>query len=428
LSSGRLPFFFFPAAPDVLPERRQGAHDERRRTKKTREARRGSTTAHRKKKKHHHPPPQNPPQKAANESRSELEAALGGADMVFVTAGMGGGTGSGAAPVVAAAARAQGVLTVGIVTMPFSFEGRQRGGQAREALASLKAAVDTLIVIPNDRLLDSVDPHLPVTEAFRVADDVLRQGVRGISDIITIPGMVNVDFADVRAIMQNAGTSLMGQGRASGKGRAREAALAATSSPLLDVGIARATGIVWNITGPEGMTLHEVNEAAEIIYEMVDPDANLIFGAVVDPSLGEDVSITLIATGFNGVGGEVGAAIGEVNALAAARMAAGGQRPGSGSGFSAPPPAGAAAAPAAAAAAAAAGRMQAGGGGGGGGGGGASGPSQNALAAASAAPDTTLAVPQAAPRPGGAVPPGGVEVPAFLRRRGLGGGGGVPRR
>lgn len=174
--------------------------------------------------------------------------------MVFVTAGMGGGTGSGAAPVVAAAARAQGILTVGIVTMPFSFEGRQRGGQAREALASLKAAVDTLIVIPNDRLLDAVDPNLPVTEAFRVADDVLRQGVRGISDIITVPGMVNVDFADVRAVMANAGTSLMGQGRASGKGRAREAARAATASPLLDVGIARATGIVWNITGPEVST------------------------------------------------------------------------------------------------------------------------------------------------------------------------------
>jgi cell division protein FtsZ len=339
--------------------------------------------------------------------------------MVFVTAGMGGGTGSGAAPVVAAAARAQGVLTVGIVTMPFSFEGRQRGGQAREALASLKAAVDTLIVIPNDRLLDAVDPHLPVTEAFRVADDVLRQGVRGISDIITVPGMVNVDFADVRAIMQNAGTSLMGQGRASGKNRAREAALAATSSPLLDVGIARATGIVWNITGGEGMTLHEVNEAAEIIYEMVDPDANLIFGAVVDNSLGDDVSITLIATGFNGVG-ESGA-IGEVNALAAARM----QRPGSSSGFV---PGAAVSAPAAAASApaAAAARMpqQASGG--------PNGPSQNALAAASAAPDTTLAVPQAAPRAGGgAVPPGGVEVPAFLRRRGLGGGSGggaAPRR
>lgn len=328
--------------------------------------------------------------------------------MVFVTAGMGGGTGSGAAPVVAAAARAQGVLTVGIVTMPFSFEGRQRGGQAREALASLKAAVDTLIVIPNDRLLDAVDPHLPVTEAFRVADDVLRQGVRGISDIITIPGMVNVDFADVRAVMQNAGTSLMGQGRASGKNRAREAALAATSSPLLDVGIARATGIVWNITGPEGMTLHEVNEAAEIIYEMVDPDANLIFGAVVDPSLGEDVSITLIATGFNGSSETLGG-LGEVNALAAARQV-GGQRPGSSAGVpvrAAPVQAAVAAAPAPQS------------------GSSASGPSQNALAAASAAPDTTLAVPQASPRAG--VPQGGVEVPAFLRRRGLGGGG-APRR
>ncbi|GBF98230.1 plastid division 2 [Raphidocelis subcapitata] len=235
--------------------------------------------------------------KAANESRPELEAALAGADMVFVTAGMGGGTGSGAAPVVAAAARAQGILTVGIVTVPFTFEGRQRLNQAREALANLQAAVDTLIVIPNDRLLQAVDSNLPLSEAFKVADDVLRSGVRGISDIITVPGLVNVDFADVRTIMSNAGSSLMGQGRASGKDRAREAALAATSSPLLEVGIEQATGIVYNITGPPDMSLHEVNEAAEIIYDLVDPDANLIFGAVIDPSMEGDVSITLIATG-----------------------------------------------------------------------------------------------------------------------------------
>ncbi|KAL3140835.1 Cell division protein FtsZ [Trebouxia sp. C0010 RCD-2024] len=236
--------------------------------------------------------------KAANESKASIEKALQGTDMVFVTAGMGGGTGSGAAPVVAAAAKAQGILTVGIVTTPFSFEGRLRTQQAAEAIEALRVSVDTLIVIPNDKLLDAVDSNVPVGEAFRVADDVLRQGVRGISDIITVPGLVNVDFADVRAIMTGAGSSLMGQGRASGKARARDAALAAISSPLLDVGIERATGIVWNITGPADLTLFEVNEAAEIIYDLVDQNANLIFGAVVDPKLGQEVSITLIATGF----------------------------------------------------------------------------------------------------------------------------------
>ncbi|KAK9843759.1 hypothetical protein WJX81_005097 [Elliptochloris bilobata] len=245
--------------------------------------------------------------KAASESKAALESALSGTDMVFVTAGMGGGTGSGAAPVVAATAKTLGILTVAIVTTPFSFEGRLRSNQAREAIDALRGSVDTLIVIPNDKLLDAVDANMPVTEAFRVADDVLRQGVRGISDIITVPGLVNVDFADVRTIMTGAGSSLMGQGRASGKGRAKEAALAAISSPLLDIGIERATGIVWNITGPPDMTLFEVNEAAEVIYELVDPTANLIFGAVVDPRLGQEVSITLIATGF-GTGTPVAAA------------------------------------------------------------------------------------------------------------------------
>ncbi|KAI8473064.1 MAG: Tubulin/FtsZ, GTPase domain-containing protein [Monoraphidium minutum] len=220
--------------------------------------------------------------KAANESRVDLEAALAGADMVFVTAGMGGGTGSGAAPVVAAAARAQGILTVGIVTIPFTFEGRQRLNQARQALASLQGAVDTLIVIPNDRLLQAIDPDLPLGDAFRAADDVLRSGVRGISDIITVPGLVNVDFADVRTVMSNAGSSLMGQGRATGKDRAREAAILATSSPLLEVGPPGGRG---------------VNAAAEIIYDLVDPDANLIFGAVIDDDAKDEVSITLIATG-----------------------------------------------------------------------------------------------------------------------------------
>ncbi|GAB4813633.1 hypothetical protein N2152v2_000679 [Parachlorella kessleri] len=237
-------------------------------------------------------------QRAAQESKAAIEAAIQGSDMVFVTAGMGGGTGSGAAPVVAGVAKSLGVLTVAIVTTPFSFEGRLRQRQAQEAIQQLKANVDTLIIIPNDKLLDAVDPNMPVTEAFRVADDVLRQGVRGISDIITVPGLVNVDFADVRAVMQGAGSSLMGQGRATGKSRARDAALSAISSPLLELGIDRATGIVWNITGPPDMTLFEVNEAAEIIYDLVDPSANLIFGAVVDPSMSQEVQITLIATGF----------------------------------------------------------------------------------------------------------------------------------
>lgn len=236
--------------------------------------------------------------KAAQESKAEIEAALKGADMVFVTAGMGGGTGSGAAPVVASTAKGMDILTVGIVTTPFTFEGRTRGNQAREAISALKASVDTLIIIPNDKLLSAVDANLPVTEAFKVADDVLRQGVRGISDIITVPGLVNVDFADVRAVMCDAGSSLMGQGRAGGAERARKAAMAAISSPLLDVGIERATGIVWNITGPPDLTLYEVNEAAEIIYSLVDPACNLIFGAVIDAQMAGDVSITLIATGF----------------------------------------------------------------------------------------------------------------------------------
>ncbi|KAL1549296.1 Cell division protein FtsZ [Salvia divinorum] len=235
---------------------------------------------------------------AAKESKESIEEAVFGADMVFVTAGMGGGTGTGGAPVVAGTAKAMGILTVGIVTTPFSFEGRRRAVQAQEGIAALRENVDTLIVIPNDKLLTAVSPSTPVTEAFNLADDILRQGVRGISDIITIPGLVNVDFADVRAIMANAGSSLMGIGTATGKTRARDAALNAVQSPLLDIGIERATGIVWNITGGTDLTLFEVNAAAEVIYDLVDPSANLIFGAVVDPSLTGQVSITLIATGF----------------------------------------------------------------------------------------------------------------------------------
>ncbi|KAJ7563863.1 hypothetical protein O6H91_03G128700 [Diphasiastrum complanatum] len=237
---------------------------------------------------------------AAEESRSLVEEALQGADMVFVTAGMGGGTGSGAAPVIAGVAKSLGILTVGIVTTPFSFEGRRRAVQAREGIASLRNNVDTLITIPNDKLLTAVSQSTPVTEAFNLADDILRQGVRGISDIITVPGLVNVDFADVRAIMADAGSSLMGIGTATGKSRARDAALNAIQSPLLDIGIERATGIVWNITGGSNMTLFEVNAAAEVIYDLVDPNANLIFGAVVDDSANDQVSITLIATGFRG--------------------------------------------------------------------------------------------------------------------------------
>ncbi|KAJ8431503.1 hypothetical protein Cgig2_003252 [Carnegiea gigantea] len=221
---------------------------------------------------------------AAKESRAAIEEAVDGADMVFVTAGMGGGTGTGAAPVIAGVAKSLGILTVGIVTTPFSFEGRRRAVQAQEGIAALRENVDTLIVIPNDKLLTAVSQSTPVTEAFNLADDILRQGVRGISDIITIPGLVNVDFADVRAIMADAGSSLMGIGTATGKTRARDAALNAIQSPLLDIGIERATGIV--------------NAAAEVIYDLVDPSANLIFGAVIDPSLSGQVSITLIATGF----------------------------------------------------------------------------------------------------------------------------------
>ncbi|CAI0462237.1 unnamed protein product [Linum tenue] len=235
---------------------------------------------------------------AAKESKETIEEALNGADMVFVTAGMGGGTGTGGAPVIAGIAKAMGILTVGIVTTPFSFEGRRRAVQAQEGIAALRDNVDTLIVIPNDKLLTAVSQSTPVTEAFNLADDILRQGVRGISDIITIPGLVNVDFADVRAIMSNAGSSLMGIGTATGQTRARDAALNAIQSPLLDIGIERATGIVWNITGGNDLTLFEVNAAAEVIYDLVDPTANLIFGAVIDPSFTGQVSITLIATGF----------------------------------------------------------------------------------------------------------------------------------
>ncbi len=237
-------------------------------------------------------------QKAAEESRDELASALEHADLVFITAGMGGGTGTGAAPIVAEVAKEIGALTVGVVTRPFTFEGKRRTGQAEEGIAALQSRVDTLIIIPNDKLLTVISEQTPVQEAFRVADDILRQGVQGISDIITIPGLVNVDFADVRAVMADAGSALMGIGIGSGKSRAREAAMTAISSPLLESSIDGARGVVFNITGGTDLTLHEVNAAAEIIYEAVDPNANIIFGAVIDDRLQGEVRITVIATGF----------------------------------------------------------------------------------------------------------------------------------
>ena len=239
-------------------------------------------------------------QKAAEESRDEIATALEGADLVFITAGMGGGTGTGAAPIVAEIAKEMGALTVGVVTLPFIFEGRRRTSQAEQGIEGLKSRVDTLIIIPNNKLLEVIPEQTPVQEAFRYADDVLRQGVQGISYIITIPGLVNVDFADVRAVMADAGSALMGIGVSSGKSRAREAAIAAISSPLLECSIEGARGVVFNITGGSDLTLHEVNAAAETIYEVVDPNANIIFGAVIDDRLQGEVRITVIATGFTG--------------------------------------------------------------------------------------------------------------------------------
>jgi cell division protein FtsZ len=239
-------------------------------------------------------------QKAAEESRDEIAHALENTDLVFITAGMGGGTGTGAAPIVAEVAKEMGSLTVGVVTRPFTFEGRRRTSQAEEGIAALQSRVDTLIVIPNNKLLSVISEQTPVQEAFRVADDILRQGVQGISDIITIPGLVNVDFADVRAVMADAGSALMGIGVGSGKSRAREAAMAAISSPLLESSIEGARGVVFNITGGTDLTLHEVNAAAETVYEVVDPNANIIFGAVIDEKMQGEIRITVIATGFSG--------------------------------------------------------------------------------------------------------------------------------
>jgi cell division protein FtsZ len=236
--------------------------------------------------------------KAAEESRDDIISALEGADMVFITAGMGGGTGTGAAAVVAGIAREIGALTVAVVTRPFTFEGRRRQQQAIQGLESLRENVDTLIVIPNDKLLDVVERRTSMQEAFRIADEVLLRGVQGISDIITIPGLINVDFADVKAIMSLSGSAIMGVGKGSGEGRALEAARMAVNSPLLETSIEGASGVIFNVTGGSDMTLHEVNEAAEIIYQSVDKDANIIFGSVIDERIQGEIQITVIATGF----------------------------------------------------------------------------------------------------------------------------------
>ena len=235
---------------------------------------------------------------AAEESKAEIAEALRGADMVFVTAGMGGGTGTGAAPIVAACAKEMGILTIGVVTKPFTFEGKKRLSQAERGIESLKGKVDTLVVIPNDKLLQIIDRKTSIIEAFKMADDVLRQGVQGISDLIAIPGLVNLDFADVKTIMLNTGMAHMGIGRASGENRAEDAAKQAIQSPLLETSIEGARGVIINITGGTNLGLHEVNTAAELIQRSVDPEANIIFGAVIDETLDEDIVITVIATGF----------------------------------------------------------------------------------------------------------------------------------
>lgn len=238
-------------------------------------------------------------QRAAEEDKEKIYEALQDSDMVFITAGMGGGTGSGAAPVVAEIAREIGALTIGVVTKPFGFEGAKRRMNAETASAELKEKVDTLITIPNDRLMEVVQKNTSIIDAFRVVDDVLRQGVQGISDLITVPGLINLDFADVRAVMRNAGSALMGMGRASGENRAVEAARQAIASPLLEVSISGAQGVLFNVTGGPNLGLFEVHEAAQVIKETTDSEANIIFGTVVDERMGDDVMITVIATGFD---------------------------------------------------------------------------------------------------------------------------------
>ncbi|HVM40153.1 MAG TPA: cell division protein FtsZ [Acidimicrobiia bacterium] len=241
---------------------------------------------------------------AAEEHREEIEEVLKGADMVFITAGEGGGTGTGGAPIVAEIAKSLGALTIGVVTRPFAFEGRRRAVQAEQGIGSLKDKLDTLIVIPNDRLIQVSDEKTSMLNAFKSCDEILLQGVQGITDLITTPGLINTDFADVKMIMTNAGSALMGIGYASGDGRAVNAARAAISSPLLEASIEGARGILLNISGPSDLGLFEVNEAADIISQTAHADANIIFGAVIDDALGEEVRVTVIAAGFDRFDGE----------------------------------------------------------------------------------------------------------------------------
>ena len=239
-------------------------------------------------------------QKAAEESREIIQNIIQGSDMVFITAGMGGGTGTGAAPIIADIAKQLGILTVGVVTKPFAFEGRKRALHAEEGIKDLKEKVDTLVIIPNDRLLQISEKKTSILEAFRTADDVLRQGVQGISDLIAVPGLVNLDFADVKTIMLNTGMAHMGIGCSNGENRAVEAAKQAIQSPLLETSIEGAKGVLLNITGGPNLGLFEVNEAAELVSQSADPDANIIFGAVIDEDLKDEIRITVIATGFSG--------------------------------------------------------------------------------------------------------------------------------
>lgn len=236
--------------------------------------------------------------RAAEESREEIAKVIEGADMIFLTGGFGGGTGTGATPVIAEIAKDMGILTIGVITKPFKFEGPVRNAQAENGIGILKEKVDALIVIPNDKLLQVIDKKTSIIDAFKVADDVLRQGVKGISDLITVPGLINLDFADVKTIMIDAGSAMMGIGTASGENRAIEAAEQAISSPLLEETITGAKGVIFNVTGGSDLTLFEVNEAASVIYNAVDPDANIIFGSVIDEKMQGDIMITVIATGF----------------------------------------------------------------------------------------------------------------------------------
>jgi cell division protein FtsZ len=235
---------------------------------------------------------------AAEEHKAELEDVLKGSDMIFITAGEGGGTGTGGAPVVAEVARSVGALTVGVVTRPFGFEGRRRAVHAEQGIDDLKEAVDTLIVIPNDRLLEVGDPTAPIAETFRLADEVLMSGVAGITDLITTPGLINVDFADVRTIMSDAGSAVMGIGRATGENRAKQAAERAISSPMLETSMEGAKGVLLSVSGPSSMTLHEATEAARVVADHADTEADIIFGAIVDDDLAEEMKVTVIAAGF----------------------------------------------------------------------------------------------------------------------------------